>query len=361
MQFGLSEEQRALDDAVRDVLAGHARPRGVYDDDAAAVDLDLWRRLCALGVPGLGVADEYDGSGAGPVELALVCERLGHAVAPVPVLGHVVAAEAIRLAADDAMAKEVLPELAAGTRRATFVPQGAGIDPAPSVVAVATDASFVLSGTIPIAFDAIGADLLVIPAADGDWYLVEAEAVSILPQPTLDRTRPAAVVELVEAPGMRLGEAGSGARIGPRAIALLRALEAAEAVGIAAWALEQSRDYALTREQFGLPIGTFQAVKHRLADMLVTVENARSASYGAAWALAADPAGSASTEVAMAQAVATDGAVRVTSDAVQLHGGIGVTWENDLHLRLRRAKTLQLVHGSPSWHRAQVAAALLDT
>ncbi|RNL62358.1 acyl-CoA dehydrogenase [Nocardioides marmoriginsengisoli] len=360
MEYGLTDEQRALDDAVAGVLAAHAHPRTPYDEpEAPAVDVALWDRLRDLGVLGLAVPEEHDGAGAGPVELALVCERLGHAVAPVPVLGQVVAAEAIRLAGDDALAKELLPELASGARRAGIVPAGPGVDPAPDLVS-SRDGQTV-SGRVPLALDAVGADLLVLPATDGDWYVVEVgPGVTISPQPTLDRTRPAAVVVLEEAPARRLGAPGSGARIGRRAVALLRALEAAEAVGIAAWALEQTRAYAGSREQFGLPIGTFQAVKHRLADMLVAVENARSASYGAAWALAADPASDAAVAVAMAQAVATEAAVQVTADAVQLHGGIGVTWENDLHLRLRRAKTLQLLHGSPSWHREQVAAVLLD-
>ncbi len=360
MEYGLSPEQRALDEAVDHLLDAHARPRAAYDEaDTPAVDDALWSRLCDLGVPGLAIPEEHDGAGAGPVELVLVSERLGHAVAPVPVLGHVVAAEAIRLAGDDALSKELLPDLASGARRAGFVPAGPGVDPVP--VATASADQTTLSGRVPLVLDALGAELLVVPTTDGAWYLVQTgDRVTVTPQPSLDRTRPAAVVVLEDAPARRLGGRDTDDLIGRRCLALLRALEASEAVGVAAWALDRTRAYAVDREQFGLPIGTFQAVKHRLADMLVAVENARSASYGAAWALAASPDTDAAVEVAMAQAVATDAAVRVTADAVQLHGGIGVTWENDLHLRLRRAKTLQLLHGSPSWHRSRVAAALLD-
>lgn len=360
MEYGLNEEQRALDEVVADLLATHAAPRAAYDDvSAPAVDDALWKRLADLGVLGLAVPAEHDGAGAGSVELALVAERLGHAVAPVPVLAHVVAAEAIRLAGDDALAKGLLPDLASGARRAAFVPAGPGIDPAPDLRAGAAENT--VTGRIPLALDAVGADLFVVPTGDGGWYVVEAgEQVVVIPQPTLDRTRPAAVVVLDEAPARPLGEPGRADSIGPRAVALLRALAASEAVGVAAWALARTQEHARNREQFGLPIGTFQAVKHRLADMLVAVENARSAAYGAAWGLAADDHTDAALAVATAQAVATEAAVRVTSDAVQLHGGIGVTWESDLHLRLRRAKTLQLLHGSPSWHREQIAHAILD-
>ncbi len=365
MEYGLSEEQRALDGAVGDLLGSHSHPRSAYDGDGGgdfgATDDRLWSRLCELGVLGVAVPEEHDGGGAGPIELALISERLGYHVAPVPVLGHVVALEAIR--ADDALAKELLPELAAGSLRATLVPSGPGIDPAPQVsVSVDGAGAASLSGRVLVALDAVGADLLVLPATDDEgvvgWYVAEAGArVQVAAQPSLDRTRPVATIVLEDAPARRLQASYD---LGGRAVALLRTLEAAEAVGIASWSLEQTRSYALSREQFGLPIGTFQAVKHRLADMMVAVENARSAVYGAAWALAEDPTTEASSSVSMAQAVATEAAVRVTADAVQLHGGIGVTWENDLHLRLRRAKTLQLLHGSPSWHRARVAGALLD-
>lgn len=361
MEYGLSDEQRALCDAVADVLAAHADPRMAYTDDPVCLDESLWRRLCELGLPGLAVADRYDGSGAGPIELALVCEQMGYAVAPVPLVGHAVAAEAIAVAGDSEVARTWLSALAAGSKRATYVPDGPGIDPRPRVEVTDVDSQGgTLNGAIPLVLDAVDVDLVLVPANDGEVYAVDATTVRIDVQPSMDRTRPASsvLIEGVRAP--RLGDAGRGPHIQRRAGALLWALEAAEAVGAATWALERTQQHAVQREQFGLPIGTFQAVKHRLADMLVAVENARSASYGAAWALAAEPGACAVNEVAMAQAFATQAAVQVVADAVQLHGGIGVTWENDLHLRLRRVKTLQLLHGSPDWHREQLAAALLD-
>jgi len=143
-----------------------------------------------------------------------------------------------------------------------------------------------------------------------------------------------------------------------RSLQLLVTMAAAEAAGAAALALEKTAAYARERRQFGLPIGTFQAVKHRLADMLVEVENARSAVYGAAWSLTDVP--DARLPVAMAQSVATQNAVDVVAAAIQLHGGIGMTWESDLHLYLRRAKALQATYGQPSRHRETIAAALLD-
>jgi alkylation response protein AidB-like acyl-CoA dehydrogenase len=152
-----------------------------------------------------------------------------------------------------------------------------------------------------------------------------------------------------------LGDAGLTAHLRQ----LQATLYAAEAVGVAADALERTSAYARDRHQFGLPIGTFQAVKHRLADMLVDVECARSAVYSAAWALRDQTLEAAALAVHMAQAVATEAAIHVVSAAIQLHGGIGVTWEHDLHLHLRRAKALELAVGSPGWHYDRIADALL--
>ena len=198
--------------------------------------------------------------------------------------------------------------------------------------------------------------MLVVPAHVDEqlrWFVTDAAQVVGLP--TVDRTRPAAAAEF----GSADAELLCGAEITARPGELLMTLAAAEAAGAAASALHTTARYTTERHQFGLPIGTFQAVKHRLADMLVAVENSRSAVYGAAWALTESDR--AARSVWLAQAVATGNAVTVVSDAIQLHGGIGVTWECDLHLYLRRAKALEVTYGSPSTHRARIAQSLLDS
>jgi hypothetical protein len=201
-----------------------------------------------------------------------------------------------------------------------------------------------------LAYDCAGAEVLVL--ADGDQVLLAPSAV-VVPLPSVDRTRPLAECTWDELGVTSVASAPSVAVLRDRQ----RTLYAAEAVGVAAAALDQTAVYTRDRHQFGLPIGTFQAVKHRLSDMLVKVECARSAAYAAAWAIR-DRADS-TLPSHLAQAVATEAAIEVVSAAIQLHGGIGVTWEHDLHLHLRRAKSLELAHGSPGWHYDQIATALL--
>jgi alkylation response protein AidB-like acyl-CoA dehydrogenase len=211
-----------------------------------------------------------------------------------------------------------------------------------------------LDGHIPLIPNAAAATVLLVPGLVDErvrWFVTDAAQIS--PLPTVDRTRPAAAADLAGVDAELL----SGAETSGRPNDLLFTLAAAEAVGAAAIALDHTARYTTERHQFGLPIGTFQAVKHRLADMLVAVENARSAVYGAAWSLA--EGGNAARSVWLAQAVATANAVTVVSDAIQLHGGIGVTWECDLHLFLRRAKALEATYGSPATHRARIAESLL--
>jgi alkylation response protein AidB-like acyl-CoA dehydrogenase len=205
-------------------------------------------------------------------------------------------------------------------------------------------------GTLPMVFDAAGATL---PIALTDHGLVAVPGVGPEPVPSVDRTRPVSAVVLDDAVAVLLTDASGelAAHLRHRQLTLY----AAEAAGVAAAALERTAAYTVEREQFGRPIGTFQAVKHRLADMLVEVESARSAVYAAAWSARDNP----DLAVALAQAVATEAAVHVVGAAIQLHGGIGVTWEHDLHLFLRRAKALEVFGGRPSEHFGRIADALL--
>jgi len=261
----------------------------------------------------------------------------------VPFVGTALVAHALLAggAAAGEEGREALDALATGTLVGAAVLDGELLVEAEAV-----------SGCLPAVYDAAGATCLVVQSGSGPVLVggVEPE-----PLPSVDRTRPLSAVRVDDHPGRLLG--------GPGLLGELRrrqqTLYAAEAVGVAAWALEHTAAYTAQRVQFGRPVGTFQAVKHRLADMLVDVECARSAALSAAWAADAGDQVDAAMTAAMAQAVATAGAVRVVGAAIQLHGGIGVTWEHDLHLYLRRAKALELVAGRPDEHLAHIATTLL--
>lgn len=356
VQFEFTEEQDALRSLVREVCEQHGDPRRCYDEDSRDVHIDaqLWGALSAAGIPGLGVSSEFDGGDAGVVELVLAAEELGRTVSAVPFSEHAAAADVVQRFGDDEQRKRHLMPIARGE----IVAGIAGPQPATDagVTAQRDGARWRLQGQLRLIPNAAAAQSMVLVAqVDGvpRWFLV-GDGLQIDPLPTVDRTRPAGSVTFDGVPAELLGGGGEPARV-PE---LLMTLAAAEAAGAASQALDVTAQYATERKQFGLPIGTFQAVKHRLADMLVEVENSRSAVFGAAWALA--DGGDATLAVAMAQAVATANVVDVAGAAIQLHGGIGVTWESDLHLYLRRAKALQATYGSPAFHRAAIAAELLD-
>ena len=352
MKFEFTEEHEALRGLLADVCKRDADPRACYDGEAV-IDSRLWSALCSAGVVGVGISEAYEGGGAGPVEQAIIAEELGHAVGAIPFSEHCAAAETVALLGSDDHCKRLLIPLARGESVAGIVlPTAANLA---TVEARRDGTQWRLTGHIPLIPNAAAASVLVVPAHVDEqvrWFVTEAAQVSALP--TVDRTRPAAAAEFGDADAELL----SGTDIGEPSNELLMTLTAAEAAGAAATALQTTARYTTERYQFGLPIGTFQAVKHRLADMLVAVENARSAVYGAAWALAESD--HTARSVWLAQAVATGNAVTVVSDAIQLHGGIGVTWECDLHLYLRRAKALEATYGSPSTHRGRIARSLLD-
>ncbi|MGH9138613.1 MAG: acyl-CoA dehydrogenase family protein [Acidimicrobiales bacterium] len=326
--YELTDEQRELRDVVRRLLADRPAARGPYDGGPLGPDLDLWKVLVEVGVAGLGIPEELGGGDGDVVDLAVVAEELGRAVAPVPFVSGAVSAAGLLLAPEGDERDRWLAGLADG-----------------SVVGAA-----VLEDG-PLVYDAAGATLLVVVDEDSVGVLARP-ALEVLP--SVDRTRPVARWGRVAASSL------TNHRVDVDVLHHLRAtLYAAEAVGVAADALDRTAAHARERRQFGHPIGTFQAVKHRLADMLVAVESSRSAVYAAAWALRSGAPAQRRLAVHMAQAVATDAATKVVSAAIQLHGGIGVTWEHDLHLRLRRAKALELTCGAPAWHYGEIARTLL--
>jgi alkylation response protein AidB-like acyl-CoA dehydrogenase len=342
MDFTFSSEQADLRRAMRDVVADHCSPQRLRDviDSGDGYDEDLWRLVAGeLGLVGIAVSESNGGTGGSFIDAAVVLEESGQALMAVPLTTGIVAAVAVDRA-DPAAAAELLPPIAAGERRAALVV-------APSV----TSEAGVLSGAAPHVIDGHRADLLVVATADGLWAVEAAAAgVSVVATPTLDLTRWQATVTFNGAVARPLGDAGLAAT----AVDLLRVALALEAVGAARHCLTSTVDYLKTRVQFGKPIGSFQALQHRAADLAVDLESATSTAYYAAWAAADSPA-ELSVVAPLAKAVCADAAYRIAAETIQLHGGIGFTWEHEAHLYFKRAIATRLLLGDSHLQRRLVA------
>ncbi|WLW56790.1 acyl-CoA dehydrogenase family protein [Streptomyces sp. YU58] len=344
-----SEEEEALRSAVRDLLADHCDAPGVIarTESDAPHDLAAWKALAdGMGLAGLLVPESRGGQGATHREVAVVMEELGRAVAPVPYLTSAVIATEALLAcdADD----DLLAELASGRRiGALAVAQNVAAGRAYQVVRHEGGA---LHGELTAIADAAVADVLLVPADDGGLYAVDADSATITPQVSLDLTRPVGKVVLDGAPGRLLGDAEPAVR---RALRSAAGLLASEQLGLAEWALTETVRYLKERKQFNRPVGGFQALKHRLAQLWLEVVNLRAAARNAADALATGE--DADLAVAVAQAYAASVAVHAAEEALQLHAGIGMTWEHPIHLYLKRAKADSIAYGTAGAHREALA------
>jgi alkylation response protein AidB-like acyl-CoA dehydrogenase len=353
VNFDFNDEQRAIKEAAREMLASRyslAEVRHLAEDERGFTD-EQWAQLAELGWPGIFVPEELGGQGLGIVELVILQEELGYALAPTPFFSNVCAGLVLQGAGDDAQRERWLRPLAAGELRGTLAVQDEeGGRWLQGSSLVAEDSR--LTGTKIAVPDAASADFLVV-AAWGRPYLVEAGApgVTITPTPGIDPTRKLYSVGLegVEAEPMT----GEGPELERARDAIPTAL-AAESTGVAQRAMEMAVEYAKERRQFDRPIGSYQAVSHRCADMLLEVEGARSTTYYAAWALDHEPE-SAPLAASMAKAYASEAGWRVTASSLQVHGGIGFTWEHDLHFFLKRAKANAHAFGDARGHRARVA------
>ncbi|WP_406728733.1 acyl-CoA dehydrogenase family protein [Streptomyces sp. GD-15H] len=346
-----SEEEEALRAAVRDLLTDRCDAAGVISrvESGTPHDLALWKTLAdGMGLAGLLVPEERGGQGATHREAAVVLEELGRAVAPVPYLtSAVVATEALLACADG---EDVLASLASARRIGALA---VGLHTAPGAAfATARAADGVLHGELTGIADAAVADVLLVPADDGGLYAVEADAVTVTltGQTSLDLTRPIATVVLDGAPGRRLGDAEAAVRRAQRTGA---GLLASEQLGLAEWALKETVRYLKDRRQFNRPVGGFQALKHRLAQLWLEVVSLRAVARNAAAALSADQ--DTDVAVAVAQAYAGQVAVHAAEEALQLHAGIGMTWEHPVHLYLKRAKADSIAYGTAGAHREALA------
>ena len=358
------ETETELRAAVRALLEDRCGWREVLarTESPQAYDPGLWQVLAAeLGCAGLLIPEGSGGAGASYREAAVVAEETGRAVAPVPFLGSAVVATAALLATSD---DELLTAVADGaTTAALAVPFAAAPGPRPEptvrlgVPAPADgDPGYRLTGTVAGVADALPADVLLVPA-DGvpyGLYAVWAADVAITPVVSLDMTRQLADLTLDNVPGRRVATAGAAQQAVAAALTAGAAMLAAEQLGTAERCLEITVAYLKERRQFARPVGSFQALKHRAADLWVGVTQARAAARYAAACLAAG-APDAPVAVALAKAACSDIAVRTAQECVQLHGGIGFTWEHPAHLYLKRAKSSLIGFGTPDRHRASLA------
>jgi alkylation response protein AidB-like acyl-CoA dehydrogenase len=375
MDIGFSQEQEMLRDTARKFLDAACTTKFVRERMATpeAMTPEFWAQIAEQGWLGINFAEEDGGAGLGLVDLVVLMEEMGRAVMPGPYLATaLLGGAAIREAGSPAQRREHLPRIAEGGLKATL----AAIEPnarwdASGIMMTARQAGggFSLSGTKLFVPDAHLADVIVVAARTRDGstledgvslFLVQKDAagLAITPMPSIDETRKLCELRLdnVAVPqSALLGELHQGwpalARVYDGAAVAL----AAEMCGGAQRVLEMTVDYAKLRVAFGKPIGSYQGVKHKCADMLVEVENAKSLTYYAAWAVD-EKQPDTPLAVSMAKAYASDASRKVSNAGIQLHGGIGMTWEHDLHLYMKRAKASEVAFGDATWHRERVAA-----
>lgn len=367
--FLFSDEQQQLRAAVRKFCAENFSETAVRAamESEQQFDPQVWRRLGSeLGVLGMAVPEADGGVGGSLVDQAVAVEEFGAALACGPLFGTVyLAIPALVACPRGAIRDPLLAGLVDGehTAAVAIADRAGAFEPAEvKLTATAGDSDVRITGTVPRVVDAGSADRILVAANSPEGvglYVVDAAATRRTPLVTLDLTRPQASVTFDDAPALRLAGPDEAQRAIDHALRVGAALLAVEQVGSAQHLLDLSVDYAKTRLQFGRPIGSFQAVKHRLADMLVDLEHARSTAYHAVWALADgsdDPALAAS----IAQAICSAALSRIAADAIQVHGGIGFTWEHRAHLYFKRAATDAALLGSAEQHRSRVAELVLD-
>ena len=358
MEFGLSESQQILQASAREFFAGEcpmARVRRLMDTDTAD-DGPLWSKLAEQGYTGIVFPEECGGVGLGTVELILLMEEAGRALLPGPFFSTVALAGIVLDAcASGEQKKRYLAPICRGEARSTLalLESSASWDPADVTMAAVSGR---LSGEKLFVPDAAVADSIVVVARDG-VYVVNAKAtgVSIAPMSGMDLTRKLYAVSFQNVAAEKLECTDGLARGLNRATAAL----VAEMVGGMQRTLDITVDYAKTRKQFGKPIGMFQAVQHQCADMYLETESSRSAAYYAAWALQEDTP-DAATAVSIAKMYASDACRTVGNRGIQIHGGMGFTWENDLHVYYRRAKASETALGDATFHRERIARLVID-
>ncbi|HEY3653405.1 MAG TPA: acyl-CoA dehydrogenase family protein [Steroidobacteraceae bacterium] len=352
MNFLLSSEQNMLMDALRELLADVSPARRVHEviNQDRGFDAALWARLVEYGVPGMVLPQRYGGLGLELIDLACVAEILGEFAAPSPFLGHALAGLAIFLGGSEAQRERWLPDLASGAKLASVALGEADAHWLPEEWKLACGEK--LGGVKKLVPNAREADLLVVGIEGGGLAVAErSSTITSARIEAVDRTRPLDHVTFADTPAEPLEAAPTAA---PRLIDAAAILLAADAFGGASRCVSMSSDYSKIREQFGVPIGSFQALKHQLANMALEVEPGRGLYWYAAYAFDKLPERAAHA-AAQAKAHICDAFVQAARDTVEAHGGIGFTWEHDAHIYLKRAMFDFAWLGQPSRHRMRAA------
>ena len=365
MIFAFTEEQEQLRAAVRRFLTEKSPEPEVRRlmETVSGYDAEVWRQAARqLGLTGLAIPEKFGGSGSGYVELTVVFEEMGRALLCAPFFATVALAANLLLSIDDEIAKaDYLPGLASGDVIATVAlaePSGRWDEAGVSLAATGTAGGWTLTGEKLYVLDGAVADLFLVVArtpAGVSVFAVESGAPGLTVQPlaTMDQTRKQARVLLHATPARLVGAEGAGWAAVSRMLDLAAVALAAEQVGGAQRVLDMAVGYAKTRVQFGKPIGSFQAIKHKCADMFLEVESARSAAYYGCFV--AEDVDELPIAASLAKAYCSEAYLHAAAENIQIHGGIGFTWEHPAHLYFKRAKSSELLFGDPAYHRELLA------
>ncbi|MEN9792672.1 MAG: hypothetical protein RL330_750 [Actinomycetota bacterium] len=366
MNFAFTEEQEELRKTVRQFLEAKSSEEAVREqmETDNGFDAGVWSQMAEqMGLQGLHIPEEFGGSGFSYVELGIVLEEMGRSLLCGPFFSSVVLAANTLLQSGDAAAKAAhLPGIASGATIATLAftePSGKWDESGITMQASGSGSSFTLSGTKMFVLDGHTANLIIVAARTGkgvSLFTVDggASGLTRTALSTMDQTRKQAKLEFNNTPATLLGTEGEGWKVLSTVLDLAAVALAAEQVGGAQKVLEMAVQYAKDRIQFGRPIGSFQAIKHKCADMLLEVESAKSAAYYGMWC-AAEKSDELPSVASLAKAYCSEAYFHAAAENIQIHGGIGFTWEHPAHLYFKRAKSSELLFGDPTYHREQLA------
>ena len=366
MNFAFTEEQDELRRTVRSFLDAKSPESAVREqmETEDGFDRAVWTQMAEqMGLQGMHIPEEFGGSGFSYVELGIVLEEMGRALLCAPFFSTVVlAANALLLCGDEAAQRDYLPGIASGETIATLAftePSGRWDESGIEMTATAEADGHTLSGTKMFVIDGHTADLVLVLArtnAGISLFAVDGDAAGLTRTPlaTMDQTRKQARLEFADTPARLIESEGIGWDFVARVLDLAAVGLAAEQVGGAQKVLEMAVEYAKVRVQFGRPIGSFQAIKHKCADMLLEVESSKSAAYYGMWC-AAEMNDELASVASLAKAYCSEAYFHAAAENIQIHGGIGFTWEHPAHLYFKRAKSSELLFGDPTYHREQLA------
>ncbi len=366
MNFAFNEEQEELRTTTRKFLEGKSSEAAVREqmDTETGYDEAVWKQMGEqMGLQGLVIPEEFGGSGYGYIELIVILEEMGRSLLCAPFFSTVVlAGNTLVHSGDDAAKKDLLPGIVSGETIAALAfteANGRWDEEGITATATADGDAWKVNGSKTYVIDGHTASLLIVAArtdAGVSLFAVEGDATGVTRTPlsTMDQTRKQAKVDLADAPGRLIGTDGEGWSVLERVLDLAAVALAAEQVGGAQKCLEMAVEYAKERVQFGRPIGSFQAIKHKCADMLLEVESAKSAAYYAGWC-ASELNDELPSVASLAKAYCSEAYFHAAAENIQIHGGIGFTWEHPAHLYFKRAKSSELLFGDPTYHRELLA------